>query len=426
MTLATPLPTTRITENVQICQFSWGDINSLISLIDKTDVVMAIGPVLARIVHAISAPISKPTIVDTYYVPEIEQVMLELSSLKHDIDMTPVFTDDLFVYLRQGDFFVCALEKQYDFWIGALMATGRINAKTLGKNFLVDRFIRIVPLGLPDIPPSIAQNQFKFKGVIPGIGENDKVIYWGGGIWDWMDPISLMEALKEVNQVRDDVRVVFGALRHYDKSIVAEMSVSDRLLEWINRENWLGKYVFFQDWSPYDHRGSYLMDADLGVSLSVETLESRYAIRTRLLDYFWASLPCVLSRGDEMALALEKAGLAKLVAPGDVSGLAQAILLSINDKDLRKVGKIQATPYVESLKWSNVVRPLLDYLRNPYYAEDADGARESMKELIPLRKQWEQLRLENEQLKAEITMMRQRKVVRIADFIGNKINRRKS
>jgi glycosyltransferase involved in cell wall biosynthesis len=422
--LATPFPSMRSSENVEIRQFSWENADSLISLIDLADAVMAIGPVLARVVHVLGAPVSKPTIVDVYYVPEIEQVMLELSSQRYDFDMTQVYLDDLSVYLHQGDFFVCALEKQYDFWLGALLASGRINAKNLGRNYSVNRLIDLVPMGIPDDPPAIISEQQKFKGIVPGINEKDKVLYWGGGIWEWMDPIILMEALKLINQERDDVRVVFGALQHYDHSIVARMTVSDRLMDWIDRENWLGKYIFFQDWIPYDLRGSYLLDADLGVSLSVETMESRYAIRARLLDCLWASLPCVLTRGDEIASRLETYGLAKLITPGDVSGLAQAIL-SMLDTGVREAGRTRAAPYLADMKWSNVVQPLLNYLHHPYLADDAQNARESMKDLIPLRRQWEELRLEVERSKSEIKMLRQRKVVRMADFIGTRIARLK-
>ena len=56
--------------------------------------------------------------------------------------------------------------------------------------------------------------------------------------------------------------------------------------------------MIFNDWVPYDERALYLMEADLGVSTHHAHLETRYAFRTRMLDYLWARLPIVCTEGD--------------------------------------------------------------------------------------------------------------------------------
>lgn len=432
VTVATPFPSSRRAENVEIREFSWEDPHSLSSLVERAGVVMAIGPVLARVIHFLGCPISQPTLVDVYYVPEIERILLNLSIGGLDFDPTTIFRDELFAYLRQGDFFVCASEKQFDFWLGGLLAAGRLNSQTLGVNWNVDQLLAQVPLGLPDEVP--AAGPPVLKGVVPGIGVHDKVIYWGGGIWDWNDPLALLAALKIVLQRRDDVRIVFGALHHYNHKVVPTMTVAERLMEMVEREQWLNRYVFFHDWVPYDRRVALLLESDIGVSLNIRTIENRYAMRARTLDCLWTSLPCILSRGDDSAQLLQDAGLGQIVEPGDAAGVADAILRILDDTNARQRPSSQAQPFVEQLRWSAVVQPILQFLGDPHLAPDAEEARRQLRYQLPMRQAWASVHQENQVLKAKnaelsivLERYRQRRSVQWADraaSLWNAVRRR--
>jgi hypothetical protein len=59
-----------------------------------------------------------------------------------------------------------------------------------------------------------------------------------------------------------------------------------------------GRAVFFNDWVPYAERENYLLEADVGVSLHRDHLETHFAFRTRFLDCLWAGLPIITTRGD--------------------------------------------------------------------------------------------------------------------------------
>ena len=50
------------------------------------------------------------------------------------------------------------------------------------------------------------------------------------------------------------------------------------------------------------------MEADVGVSLHLEHLETTYSFRTRMLDYLWAGLPIVASAGDGFAEIISRRG----------------------------------------------------------------------------------------------------------------------
>lgn len=421
VTLATPLPSTRTAEGVEVRQFLWEDPKALEDLIASHQVVLSNGPVLARVVHILGHPIEKPTIVDIYYSPEIEQMMLNLTMDREISVLDAAARDDLHVYLHQGDFFICATEKQYDFWSGALLAAGRLNSLTVGRDYTIDHFLRIVPMGFPEDPP--ARGQPALKGVVPGIGESDKIIYWGGGIWDWTDPITLLEAFKVVLRERQDVRLVFGTLHHYEKKIVPHMSVADRMLDFIDREGWRDRYVFFLDWVPYDQRGSYLLEVDIGLSLTLKTIENRYAARARLMDYLWAGLPCVISEGDEIAEVLRRIGLAKIVSPGDITSVAEAILSILDGQRSESKGYQHIADLARDLTWSAVVKPLLEFLRSPELAADAAIARSVLRNQIPLRREWEELRQQNVSLRHQIDMFNQRRSTRLINFVNKVIGR---
>ncbi len=63
----------------------------------------------------------------------------------------------------------------------------------------------------------------------------------------------------------------------------------------------LNRNVFFNDWVPYGERQNYLLEADVGVSLHLDHVETRFSFRTRVLDYIWVGLPMVLSAGDALS-----------------------------------------------------------------------------------------------------------------------------
>ncbi len=450
--IISPFASQRSAPNVDIVQFDWAQPDSIVRHIDEASAVMGIGTVLARVIALLGKPIDKPTIVDTYYVPEIEQILLNITTHKREFDPTPIFVNEMSTYLRQADFLLVATEHQYDFWLGGLLAYGRLNSATL-KQFNVDGLLGMVPLGISDdVPlshePSAMRHESKALNLQPAtlnsLQPSDKIIYWGGGIWDWTDPMTLLDAMRIVWQQRSDAKLVFGALHHYDQNIVPHMSMAGKLIAQVKAEDWLGKQVFFGDWLPYDQRGAFLMRADVGVGLTLRTIENRYAVRARILDYVWTGLPCVLSAGDEYAEWAAQIGLAKLVQPGDTKALAEAILAQLNDPTPRAERIAQLQPVIAPRRWQAVVQPLLNFIRAPHLAADAAEARASIGGLVSLRSEIDNLRRERDDLgmrafewesnyhklnldlstkmvkaQAEFDGFKQRPFIKLGDRVGN-------
>ena len=55
--------------------------------------------------------------------------------------------------LRRGDFFLCASDKQRDFWLGQLAATSAASTRRYDADESLRGLLDVVPFGVPDEPP---------------------------------------------------------------------------------------------------------------------------------------------------------------------------------------------------------------------------------------------------------------------------------
>jgi GT2 family glycosyltransferase/glycosyltransferase involved in cell wall biosynthesis len=340
---------------------------SLDPYIFNTDVVLAIGSLFARIPRL--RDLNKPAIVDLYDPYELEKLAFSpaIGKIHHlNIDIESV------THLRLegaiGDFFICASERQRDFWLGVLLASGRLNTVTYAQDPTLRTLIDVVPFGVPPLPPN--KQRAVLKGVQSGIGLDDKVLLWNGGLWQWFDPLLLLDALVQVLNVRDDVKIFFAAGRHFDPKAVPEMPIYAQTVERCRELDLLDRHVFFGDWVPYDERGDYLLEADLGVSVHRPNIESRFASRTRLLDCVWAGLPVVSTAGDPLSDWIAEHGLGRAVPPSDSELLAQAILEMLADDHLRDRVAKTARALHSDLAWTRVVEPITNFLDRVAFAPD--------------------------------------------------------
>jgi glycosyltransferase involved in cell wall biosynthesis len=258
--------------------------------------------------------------------------------------------------LALGDAFICASERQRDLWLGALGAIGRLDVARYAQDPTLGDLVAVVPFGLEAEPPRATKRVL--KGVVPGIRETDTVLLWGGGIWNWFDPLTLIRAVARIAETRDDVKLFFMGVRH-PNPLVEEMAMVRAAQELADELGLTDRHVFFnRDWVPYEERQSYLVEADLGVSTHFDTVETRFSFRTRVLDYLWAGLPIVSTRGDVLSELVDACGLGATVDVGDVRGLADAILGLADDAEARADASRRIAAVRDELAWPRVVARL--------------------------------------------------------------------
>ncbi|MBN1872988.1 MAG: glycosyltransferase [Anaerolineae bacterium] len=357
-----PIPHQVVLNGVFHCQ----NVQELRSLLEDCDVIVTLGVVLAY--YPFLARLKKPLVLDIYDPFLLAGLQRDATlELLQQIDANEKSLSALQMQLRAGDFFICAGEKQRDYWLGMLSALGRINPYTYQDDPTLRRLIDVVPFGLPATPP--IHTRQVLKGVYKTIAPTDKVILWGGGIWNWFDAQTLVRAMAIVRQQRNDVKVFFMGTKRPNHD-AAKMEAVE---ETIALSRTLGLYdvcVFFNDWIPYDERQNYLLEADIGISLHRDSVETRFAFRTRLLDYMWAALPVVATEGDVLGEGLATRGVAYLVAPGDVEGVAALLLKLLDASNLRAIHAERFVQVAADYHWERVAQPLVDFCSSPYVASD--------------------------------------------------------
>jgi glycosyltransferase involved in cell wall biosynthesis len=364
VTLATPNQATLESPRVALVRYDpeGGDLRSLAQQAD----VLVLGGFTLHF-HPYLRELGVPMAVDLY-VPNLLEGLV-WHEQDDPADWIPRYEEYLRVQLellRAGDFFFCASERQRDYWLGFLNAQKRINPHTYAADHALRRLIDVVPYGLPEGP--LPEKKPALKGVQPGIPPDAFLILWNGGLWDWLDPLTLVRAMALLEKRLPQARVYFLGSRHPDNRIEG-VGMPDKVIA-LSRE--LGLYdrtVFFGDWAPYQERGRYLQDADLSVVLYADHIETRFSFRTRLLDCIWARLPVVTNGGDELSDLMVRAGAGVCVPYGDAAALADAIENQATGRKISGTGPAW-DDLRKSFHWGKVTAPLLAFCQNPHVAED--------------------------------------------------------
>jgi glycosyltransferase involved in cell wall biosynthesis len=282
--------------------------------------------------------------------------------------MMGVGLEALNIQLENGDFFLCATERQRDLWLGYLSALGRVNPSTYRQDKSLRRLIDIAPFGIPDEPPPARTGAL--RGSMPGIGADDQLLLWAGGVYNWFDPLTLVEAVSKLVPELPRLRLVFMGTKHPSLDDLST-TVLRQAIDLARDLGVLDTHVFFREgWVPYDERGRFLADADIGVSTHYLHVETAYSFRTRMLDYLWAGLPIVCTEGDEFATLVARHGLGRAVPAEDSTALADALRELLTDAEQARRARAAVRELAPSFTWRRVLAPLAAYCDDPWPAAD--------------------------------------------------------
>lgn len=305
-------------------------------------------------------------VVDLYDPFHLESLEVEknkpLTQRRHSLGYA---INELDVQIRGGDFFICASERQRDFWLGQLASVGRITPELYDRDSTLRLLIDSAPFGIAEEIP--AHTRPAAKGVITGIDEDDKLVLWGGGIYNWFDPLTVIRAIDRARETVPNIRLLFMGAKHPNPD-VPEMEMA-RAARTLVAELGLDNHVFFnEDWVEYSERHNFLRDADLAVSAHFLGIETDFSFRTRMLDYIWASLPIVCTEGDFFAAEVEAKNLGRAVPCEDSEAMAAAFVELLGKEGSTVCADISrnVAQYAESLRWSQTLKNLVNYCANPW------------------------------------------------------------
>lgn len=256
---------------------------------------------------------------------------------------------------KLADGILCASEKQRELWLGFLLGQKQITPALYRSDSNLRQWIAIVPFGLPNQAPKKSGPGLREKF---GLRSEDKVILWGGGIWNWFDPLSLIKAMKIIAQQRSDVKLVFMGIHPPDPTLT-QTAMTGEAIDLAKKLHLFNQSVFFNtDWIPYDARQNFLLEATIGVSTHFDNLETTFAFRTRLLDYLWTNLPIVATQGDAFADLIEQHQLGTVVPFEHPQAIAEALLHLIDHPQEMEQIKSNMAQVQKQFCWSAATLPL--------------------------------------------------------------------
>ncbi|HEV8051193.1 MAG TPA: glycosyltransferase [Parachlamydiaceae bacterium] len=271
-----------------------------------------------------------------------------------------------------ADSIICANESQRDLWTGLLLSQKKITPCVYDQDSSLKSRIDIVPFGLPSESPVKKgigpKSLFKLK-------DSDKIVLWGGGIWNWFDPLTLIKAIHLISKKRSDVHLVFMGVKPPSIAETEGMSMPHKACKLAEELDMLDKNVHFNPgWIPYEERTSFLLEADIGVSMHFDHLETRYSFRTRLLDYIWAKLPIINTEGDSFARLIAMKGIGLTVPYGNVEAIAETIVHIIDNPEIAAGMKKNLEAVSLGFHWDKIVAPLERMVDTPLKKQSKSSA----------------------------------------------------
>ncbi len=347
-----------------------GDNTAFAALHDWAEVVVFQGHALDQFeVLRTSEKVLVADIYDPMHLEMLEQGR-ELGKATWELRVstaTRVLNDQLAL----ADYFLCASERQRLFYLGQLAGLGRINPENYQDDPHLRGLLDVAPFGLDAQPP--LHDRDAIKGVVPGIAKGDRVLIWGGGVYSWFDPKSLIRAIAGVVKRRPDVRLFFLGTRHPG---VDEMGIVRESFDLARELDVLDSSVFFNEtWVDYSDRHNFLAEADAGVSTHMSHIETTFSFRTRILDYLWAGLPMVVTEGDSFAELIEAEGLGIVVPAEDVAALEAAIERVLYDAEFASTVRRNVERVRADFEWERVLAPLIAFVKAPRRAADQTAGR---------------------------------------------------
>ena len=335
---------------------------------DMHDVVIGQGQILSRYPFLLGHSIVK--VVDLYDPSPVGYLeTTQPHTIKGQLESHHALVREHYNYLRAGDVFLCASERQWDFWAGMLMAAGRINPVVYQSDRMLRSLLIVAPFGVPARAPG--HRRRVLKGVWPGIDRDDVVLLWGGGLWEWFDPMMVVEAMSIVGRRRTDIKLFFMGVKRPNASVTTSHT-ADQTIALAEQLGVANRLVFFDDWVAYEDRENFLLEADLGLNIHRDNLETRFSFRTRMMDYFWAGLPIITTEGDPLSDLVKQNQLGLTVPCGDAEALAHAILRAADDQATRQTWKLNCLATAKEFSWDRVFEPVVAWCRSPIQARDKE------------------------------------------------------
>jgi glycosyltransferase involved in cell wall biosynthesis len=334
---------------VEGCGAEYINPQSLQSVSEASDVAVVQG-------HAANAFFMQaatiPTVIDLYdpYVIENLHYYAQRGA--------EVFQHDhltLMASLTRGDYFLCASEAQRLFYVGLLLACGRVNPMLFDEDPRLESLIGIAPFGVAGARAR------------PSAAAHDSAILFGG-IYDWYDPLAAIDAVALVRASVPDATLTFTT--HPNPELTPQGKLADAM-RYAKEKSYA--FVRFEAWAPYAQRAEFFERFALALLTFPRSLETDLSMRTRVYDYLWCGLPIVTSSAPGTDDLLLRYGAGSVLRDDAPAAFAAEIVSILRDDDRYARMRGGTAAFVAEHQWSRTLEPLRAFCRAPRFEKTKDA-----------------------------------------------------
>jgi glycosyltransferase involved in cell wall biosynthesis len=293
-----------------------------------------------------------PTVVDLYD-PFIIENLHYFSERGEE-----VFRHDHATLMRsisRGDYFLCASEAQRLFYLGLLLAAGRVNPLLFERDAQLESLVGVAPFGVQPPPAQISRDL-----------EEPAILF--GGIYDWYDPITAIDAVNIVRETFPGTTLTFTM--HPNPSVTPQGKLAAAIRYAAERSL---DFVRFEPWAPYEKRAEFFQGFALALITFRRSVETDLSMRTRIYDYLWCGVPTLTSSApgtDEILAGYGAGSVIPIDAPDAFAHEIVAILRSPERYERMIAG---AGRFVRDHQWDATLAPLREFCLAPRFDETKDA-----------------------------------------------------
>jgi glycosyltransferase involved in cell wall biosynthesis len=253
--------------------------------------------------------------------------------------------------LLRGDFFLCASKSQRLFWLGMMLAAGRLNPMAFDSDPSLESLIATAPFGVP--PPRQRST-----------ATEPRVLF--GGIYDWYDPILAIDAIALARESLPGISLTFN--EHPNPSTTPQGKTAEAV-EYVKRKRYEA-FIRFEPWFEYERRGEFFDRFAIALLTFPQSLETELSMRTRVYDFLWGGLPIVTSPAPGTDEVLARYGCGLTVDSKSPRAFADALLQVFS----RQAALRDATQrFVAEHQWPEALKALRAFCREPRVDPNKDA-----------------------------------------------------
>ena len=252
--------------------------------------------------------------------------------------------------LLRGDLFLCASEAQRMFYLGALLAVGRVHPIVFESSPHLDVLLRIAPFGVQP-PQPVAERNLDAPAIL------------FGGIYDWYDPILAIDAIAIVRRSLPNVSLTFTM--HPNPDITPQDKLGEAVA-YVKR-NAYDSFVRFEPWVAYNERASFFDRFALALLTFRPSIETDLAMRTRIYDYLWRGLPIVTSAAPGTDEILERYDAGAVVREESAEAFAREVVSIVRDREKYDRMTRGSQEFVREHQWAKTLEPLREFCARPSF-----------------------------------------------------------